>query len=265
MRSVLGARGTMYAGYAGSWATPETGVSPREQKAQSRESGPTECTTSPTEQQGEGVPEPFQVSNFWKATVSYVEVLEGSEELLEMTEESEFGLVDEGKRVEAIESHLSKYLRGIGVKRGEGIVYSRTAGFTEVNELLLHLPVEEFNSVTWETIQLNAHLFSVDTPIKQEELHALLTDHPNPPFILSVITALCKGFSLWATTRSDPSFPTMWDNTWAPLHLDRERNFVDEQCEKEIALGRHSPVFSPDLLPGMYSTPVIAVLKPHFV
>ncbi|KIK55266.1 hypothetical protein GYMLUDRAFT_62687 [Collybiopsis luxurians FD-317 M1] len=160
-------------------------------------------------------------------------------------------------------SYLPKYLREIGVKRGESIIYSRTAGFTEVNEPLPCPPVEEFNSVAWKTIQSNTHLFSVDTLIKHKELCALLIDHPNALFVLSVITALREGFWPWASTRPDPSFPTTWDNSWAPLPSDKERNFVDEQCKKEIELGRHSPAFGPDLLPGMYSTPVIAIPKPH--
>ncbi|KIJ28301.1 hypothetical protein M422DRAFT_270450 [Sphaerobolus stellatus SS14] len=39
--------------------------------------------------------------------------------------------------------------------------------------------------------------------------------------------------------------------------------FIREQRNKEIATDRFSPAFGPDLLPGMFSSPVGAVPKPH--
>ncbi|KIJ52895.1 hypothetical protein M422DRAFT_242841 [Sphaerobolus stellatus SS14] len=39
--------------------------------------------------------------------------------------------------------------------------------------------------------------------------------------------------------------------------------FLREQRDKEIAAGRFSPLFGPDLLPGMYSGPIGAVPKPQ--
>jgi hypothetical protein len=39
--------------------------------------------------------------------------------------------------------------------------------------------------------------------------------------------------------------------------------FLREQRDTEIACDRYSPAFGPDLLPGMYSTPVGVVPKPH--
>ena len=41
-------------------------------------------------------------------------------------------------------------------------------------------------------------------------------------------------------------------------HLD----FIWEQVKVEVAAGRYSTSFRPELLPGMYSSPVHAVLKP---
>ncbi|KAJ7856970.1 hypothetical protein B0H14DRAFT_2752076 [Mycena olivaceomarginata] len=38
---------------------------------------------------------------------------------------------------------------------------------------------------------------------------------------------------------------------------------VRDQCDAEISLGQFSPVFGPDLLPGMYSEPIQAVPKPQ--
>jgi hypothetical protein len=44
---------------------------------------------------------------------------------------------------------------------------------------------------------------------------------------------------------------------------DRERDFLEARSKEEEIMGHHSPAFGPDLLPGMYSTPVLAVPKPH--
>jgi hypothetical protein len=47
------------------------------------------------------------------------------------------------------------------------------------------------------------------------------------------------------------------------LKSDKEKQFVRDQRDAEIALGRFSPAFGPDLLPGMYSMPIHAVPKPQ--
>ncbi|KIK60806.1 hypothetical protein GYMLUDRAFT_243974 [Collybiopsis luxurians FD-317 M1] len=263
MGSVQVARDATYVELADNQAISETSANRREERDRSKGSGPIECSDSCIDWRVEEALEPIRVSSFWKAAVNFIEVIEGDEEPLEAIERSRPGIVGEVGEAKTHKSYLPKYLRGIGVRRGENVTYSRMAGFTEIDEPLPRPPPEEFNSIAWKTIQSNAHLFSVDTPIKHGELLALLMNHPNAPFVLSMITALHEGFWLWATTRLDPSFPTTWDNSWAPLPTDKEKNFVDEQCEKEIALGRHSPAFGPDLLPGMYSTPVIAVPKPR--
>ncbi|KAF9007758.1 hypothetical protein BDZ89DRAFT_965477, partial [Hymenopellis radicata] len=109
----------------------------------------------------------------------------------------------------------------------------------------------------------NSHLFHVGTPINVDRLESLLTIHPNQPFCASVMTALREGFWPWADTRPTDEYPITWDNAWATFPSTAERDFVNNQCEEEVELKRHSPAFGPDLLPGMYSTPNIAVPKPH--
>ncbi len=42
-----------------------------------------------------------------------------------------------------------------------------------------------------------------------------------------------------------------------------EQKFICRYWDEEIAAERFSEPFGPDLLPGMYSTPVHAVPKPH--
>ncbi|KAJ3759471.1 hypothetical protein EV360DRAFT_41808, partial [Lentinula raphanica] len=135
------------------------------------------------------------------------------------------------------------------------------AAYTEVDEPLPRPPPEEYNGQAWLTIKDNPHLFNVSTPINADRLESLLKGHPNGAFVASVVTALKEGFWLWANTCPTDDFPDTWDNSWAPLPSSKERDFINEQCETEASLGRHSPPFRPHLLPGMFSTPVFTIPK----
>ncbi len=44
---------------------------------------------------------------------------------------------------------------------------------------------------------------------------------------------------------------------------EMEQQFIIRYRDEEVLAGRFSQLFGPDLLPGMYSTPVHAVPKPH--
>jgi hypothetical protein len=50
------------------------------------------------------------------------------------------------------------------------------------------------NQIVTKTIQENQHLFSIVTPINTERFASLLTNHPNQPFVSSVLTGLQEGF-----------------------------------------------------------------------
>jgi len=58
-------------------------------------------------------------------------------------------------------------------------------------------------------------------------------------------------------------YPLMWDNSFRPLKNEEHQAFVQEQVDEEVHLGRFSYPFGPDLLEGMYSTPVHVVPKPN--
>ncbi|KAH7869334.1 uncharacterized protein C8R40DRAFT_1059791, partial [Lentinula edodes] len=148
-------------------------------------------------------------------------------------------------------------MRGLGFRDNALAPHSRTASYTESDDPLPRPAPREFEGPAWNTIQQNPHLFRVQTPINADRLEALLNTHPNQAFVKSVVLSLKEGF--WPRDE----FPITWDNSWAPLPSEKERNFVNSQSELEAELGRHSQPFGPDLLPGMYSTPVIAVPKPH--
>ncbi len=105
-------------------------------------------------------------------------------------------------------------------------------------------------------------MFKVVTPIKIDVFESLLSDHPNPAFICSVIKGLREGF--WPFTDGrPPDYPDTWDETRPQLQDDRARQFLREQRDEEISLGRYSASFGPDLLPGMFSMPIHVVPKPH--
>jgi hypothetical protein len=112
------------------------------------------------------------------------------------------------------------------------------------------------------TLTENKHLFKLVTPINIDVFQSLLTRHPNQPFVRSVVDGLREGFWPWADTH--PGFyPETYDVSDCPLKTEKERQFVRDQRDAEIALGRFSPAFGPELLPGMYSEPIHAVPKPN--
>ncbi|KAJ3807860.1 hypothetical protein F5876DRAFT_79306 [Lentinula aff. lateritia] len=213
-------------------------------------------------------------SHFWNATVDffpspgdkYEDVAEKSEGKMHGIESgSEEGRKDkmEGKGIgEGSTPSLPQFMRGLGFREDVMVLHSRTASFTESDDPLPRPALVEYNGPAWETIQTSPHLFRVQMPINGGHLEAMLHAHPNRPFVDSILIGLKEGFWPWASTRPQDDFPATWDNAWAPLPSEREREFIKSQSETKTKLGRHSQPFGPDLLPGMYST-VIAVPKPH--
>ncbi|KAJ3751024.1 hypothetical protein DFH05DRAFT_151983 [Lentinula detonsa] len=200
----------------------------------------------------------FSLTKFSKTALGYGPLEEGGDgEDLEV--EDEVSLEGDDRR----SSWLPRYLRGWGFRAGETPEYSRTAWFTEIDSPLPRPPLREFEGIEWKTISKNPHLFRVGTPVDAEKLSSLLVNHPNQAFVQSVVTVLKEGLWPWANSKPDETYPETWDNAWAPLPSEKERNFINSQCELEVEAERHSPSFGPDLLPGMYSTPVIAVPKPR--
>jgi hypothetical protein len=53
-----------------------------------------------------------------------------------------------------------------------------------------------------------------------------------------------------------------WDFSDRPPKSDEHGAFIAKQVETEVHLGRYSDAFGPDLLLGMYSSPIHAVPKP---
>ncbi|TFY55879.1 hypothetical protein EVG20_g9157 [Dentipellis fragilis] len=119
------------------------------------------------------------------------------------------------------------------------------------------------NAATQETLAKYPHLFKVVMPINVDKFESLLKDHPNKPFVESVCCGLREGFWPSADT-SDPEYPVTWDNSKHELASEEHRLFVEEQCQKEIAVGRFSEPWEADeLYPGMYSMPIGVIPKPN--
>ena len=87
-------------------------------------------------------------------------------------------------------------------------------------------------------------------PINVNKFQALLVDHPNQPFVLSVCKALQEGFWPWADIPDD-SYPSVNDNSMqACAKSDVQLRFIEEQMKEEIRLGRISESFGTDNTKG---------------
>jgi hypothetical protein len=165
-------------------------------------------------------------------------------------------------------SFLPKYQRGYGWRN-----WSFTSEDKFVGPLVMHTltatpiprpdPSEFSNLAAMKTIQENPHLFKLVTPINVDRFEQLLEGHPNQPFVKSVCTGLREGFWPWANTHHQDGWPETLDTSWFPLSSDAEAGFLENQRDLEVQKERYSPAFGPDLLPGMYSTPIHAVPKPN--
>ncbi|CAA7265008.1 unnamed protein product [Cyclocybe aegerita] len=144
-----------------------------------------------------------------------------------------------------------------------GFVWSNSASLCESPATLLTLSAPPLPSPPSHLIDDPALISSlsamqgfvkVDTPFNVDRLESLLSDHPNRPFVDSVIRGLREGF--WPFEDGD------WDkDATEPLSnfasevedLDAIRAFRD----KELAAERWSdPLPITDLLPGMMSSPM---------
>ena len=145
----------------------------------------------------------------------------------------------------------------------EGI--SRLASISECLLPLPCVPDDELrNEIVSRTISENEHLFSIVTPINIDRLASLLINHPNPPFVTSVLRGLHEGFWPWADTHHN-IYPTTKDYFKPREYEDNIKHFLRDQRNLEISLNRFSESFGPDLLPGMYAMPIHVIPKLYTV
>ena len=133
---------------------------------------------------------------------------------------------------------------------------SRAALWTKDAMPLPSVPLEEFkNMEAINTIFSNPHLFKIVTPINISRFKEL---HPNRPFVDSVIYGLSYGFWPFAHTHYD-SYPITVNDSGAPPKTSEQTEFLRKQIQTESDADRYSAPFGPDLLQGMYSTPILAI------
>ena len=123
------------------------------------------------------------------------------------------------------------------------------AAYTEIMPALPSPPENELNNeVANATIRNHPHLFQLVTPVNVNCLEQYLSSHPNQALAHSITLGFCQGYR-------EHSSHVIKD----PVHAQ----FVHEQRDYEIQLGRFSPLFGLDLLPGMTAIPIGIVPKPH--
>ena len=123
-------------------------------------------------------------------------------------------------------------------------------------------PRSKLNESAYTTIDNYQELFKIVTPINIDKFEAYLINHPNRAYVDSVCRGLRDGFWPWAT-HDDPNLWKTYDNSHRPINQVERMDFVREQRDEEIRLGRWSPSFGSQLLPGMYSSPIGVVPKPR--
>jgi hypothetical protein len=118
------------------------------------------------------------------------------------------------------------------------------------------------NKVARRTIAQNPDLFKIVSPIKADAFGKELKDHPNQPFVKSVVRGLKNGFWPWADT-SGPTLPTTYDGSRLrqPITNKGKADFIRRQRDEEVQLARWSKPFGKKLLPGMHASPIGAVPK----
>jgi hypothetical protein len=136
---------------------------------------------------------------------------------------------------------------------------SPAARYSLTAEPLPRPPQSELeNLIANETIRAHPELFKITCKINVKRFSELLQNHPNQPFVRSVIIGLTEGFWPWAEQQD--GYPITHCEAQHPPKDNRERDFLLEQRKKEIKAGRFSEPFT-NLLPGMNVVPVHAVPK----
>ena len=139
-----------------------------------------------------------------------------------------------------------RYLRH-NVYRDDELVSRSCAKWTEIARPLTTIPKSELNNTfANETINRQAHLFEVSTPINVDNLESLLEHHPNPLFVNSVLNGLQNGFWPWADSHIG-DYMDVVDESLGDFLDQNELNFICEQRDKEIRMGRFSDSFGEKL------------------
>jgi hypothetical protein len=98
------------------------------------------------------------------------------------------------------------------------------------------------NLVANKTIREHPELFKIICNIKTKKFKELLKDHPNQPFVQSVITGLTEGFWPWAEPQD--GYPLTHNEPQHPPRNDHEHDFMLSLSMRK----RSKHIVSPSLL-----------------
>ena len=128
------------------------------------------------------------------------------------------------------------------------------------------IPLKEFkNHEAIQMIKVNSELFQVNCSLNIDQFRELLVNHPNQALIDSVCRSLHEGYWPYPDTKYgdiEAGYLTTLDMSLKGSTSNEHLDFIQAQVKIEVAAGRYSASFGPELLPGMYSSPVHAVPKP---
>lgn len=147
------------------------------------------------------------------------------------------------------------------VRRGFEWDWQSAHGFSNaVNSSLSALPLDDPPPLSCDesaayAISQYPSIFRVISPIDVNMFEFLLKDHPNRPFVVSVVKGLQHGF--WPMAEI-PSNKILF--TKNHLVCDMAPDLLSKACAEEVAAGRYSPGFH-SLLPGMKVSPLLLVSK----
>ncbi|KAF8590909.1 hypothetical protein K439DRAFT_1296790, partial [Ramaria rubella] len=123
------------------------------------------------------------------------------------------------------------------------------------------VPESELNNFAAQrTISQNPELFKIVSPINVRRFEELLLTHPNRLLVNSVCRSLREG--VWPYANPHPDALETLDCSDRQLD-EKGIVFARAQRDAEIAEDCFSHAFGPDLLPGMYSTPIGVLPKPN--
>lgn len=120
--------------------------------------------------------------------------------------------------------------------------------------------ITSLSKAVQSTLTSHTHLFTIVSPIKVEQLSKDLLQHPNQPFVQSVLHGFQYGFWPWANTEL-PDYPIELDESLPPPANKVHASFMLEQCKIEQEAGRYSEFIGHKLLPGMYCMPQHVVAR----
>ncbi|KAH9919583.1 uncharacterized protein B0H18DRAFT_881736, partial [Fomitopsis serialis] len=171
---------------------------------------------------------------------------------------SSFDNLGKRKRVPGFDDELPKHRRGLAWSSSSSSTFSPSASYTEIAPPLPRPPSHllQNHELANSLARCSDHV-KVETPFNVDRLSDMLVDHPNQPFVQSVLTGLREGF--WPLEDGEWKLEleeVVGNYSTEEPDLDAIRAFRD----KEQAAGRWSGELS-ELLPGMKISPMFVVWR----